>query len=203
MTNLSHPTLSSVLGTALLLASPDPAFARDLYRIDPTHSQVGFRVRHLVTRVPGEFRVFEGTLEVDGQDLSRSSVAVTIQAASVDTRLEARDNHLRSADFFDAERHPLITFRSTRVVDRGQGRLEVTGDLTIKGITRPVTLAAMSLGAVRTPFKDTRAGFEGTVKVNRKDFGMNWNLPLDLGGTVLGEEVEISLAVEAIKQEAP
>jgi len=89
------------------------------------------------------------------------------------------------------------------VVDRGQGRLDVTGDLTIKGITRPVTLAATSLGAVRTPFKDTRAGFEGTVKVSRKDFGMTWNLPLDLGGTVLGDEVEISVAVEAIKQEAP
>lgn len=176
--------------------------AQSVYKVDVTHSEVGFRVRHLVSRVPGQFRAFEGTVQIDEKHLDRSSVTFSIQAASIDTHLEARDQHLRGADFFDAEHHPLITFRSTKVVDRGQGHLDVYGDLSIRGISKPITIAATSLGAVETPFKDTRAGFEGTVKVNRKDFGMTWNLPLNLGGTVLGDEVDITLALEAIKQGA-
>ena len=178
-----------------------PLTAQSVYKVDATHSEVGFRVRHLVSRVPGQFRVFEGTVQIDEKHLDRSSVTFSIQAASINTHLEARDKHLCSTDFFDTEHHPLITFRSTKIVDRGQGHLDVNGDLSIRGISKPITIAAISLGAVETPFKDTRAGFEGTVKVNRKDFGMTWNLPLNLGGTVLGDEVDITLALEAIKQE--
>ncbi len=195
-----HISFFSVAILAIGLLSP--LTAQSVYKVDATHSEVGFRVRHLVSRVPGQFRAFEGTVQIDEKHLDRSSVTFSIQAASIDTHLEARDKHLRGIDFFDTEHYPLITFRSTKIVDRGQGHLDVYGDLSIRGISKPITIASTSLGSVETPFKDTRAGFEGTVKVNRKDFGMTWNLPLNLGGTVLGDEVDITLALEAIKHEA-
>ncbi|WP_306600477.1 YceI family protein [Geothrix sp. 21YS21S-2] len=185
---------------AVLAISFLPLGAQITYKVDQAHSEVGFRVRHLVTRVSGRFHGFDGRILLDEKDLAQSSVTFTIQAATLDTALEARDKHLKGPDFFDVDHFGQITFQSAQVLDRGQGRLDVTGDLTIRGITKRVTIMAVSLGTVQTPFKDTRAGFEGQLKVSRKDYGMTWNLPLGLGGTVLGDEVDITLALEVIKQ---
>ena len=178
---------------ALVLALP--AWAADVYTIDATHSEVGFRVRHLVSKVSGRFTKFTGTLTLDPKDIGKSSVRVVIDAASVNTDNEARDKHLRSADFFDVEKYPAITFTSTAVKDLGQGRLEVTGDFTLHGVTKRISFPITSFG-VKPGLKpgSAVAGFgDGALTINRQDYGVSY------GKGLLGDEVQITLDVEATK----
>ena len=167
------------------------------YRIDPAHSEVAFQVRHLLTRVRGRFSQFEGTFTYDDQEPGASSVEVTIQAASIDTNEPSRDAHLRSADFFDVDKYPTLTFRGTRVQASNPERLDVTGDLTIHGVTRPVTLAVTALGRAKDPWGNEKLGFEAETTINRKDFGLTWNAALETGGVLVGDEVRIQLSIQA------
>jgi polyisoprenoid-binding protein YceI len=165
--------------------------------IDRSHSEVGFQVRHLLSKVRGRFNEFDGTIEFDESNPSASRIDVTIQAASIDTGEADRDNHLRTADFFDIEKYPTLTFKSTSVTPRGEGNYDVAGDLTIHGVTRPVTLPASFLGAAQDPWGNTKLVFEAELTLNRKDFGLTWNAALETGGFLVGDEVKVSLAIQA------
>ena len=191
-----HP-LRFLLPALLLVA---PAFGADTYKIDAVHSEVGFKVRHFVSRTSGRFTKFTGTIQVDEKNIQNSSVLVSIDVASINTDNANRDTHLKSADFFDAEKFPTITFKSTSVKEVSKGQLQVTGDFTMHGVTKSITIPITSLGGMASPFKDFRAGFEGSLKINRQDFGVKWNKTLDAGGTMLSDDVDISLAIEAVKQ---
>lgn len=170
------------------------------YVLDASHSQLGFIARHaMVTKVRGSFNEVTGTATIDGSNPSASSLSVTIQAASIDTRSEGRDAHLRSADFFDAEQYPELTFVATGFAVDGDV-VEVTGDLTIKGVTHAVTIPFEFQGAAVDPFGNERIGFEGSVVVNRKDWNLNWNAALEAGGVLVSEKVTLEFEVSAIKQ---
>ena len=171
------------------------------YAIDKAHSEVTFQVRHLLTRVRGRFSDFEGTIEYDEQHPEQSSVNTTIKAASIDTNESDRDNHLRSADFFDVEKNPAITFASRSITRNGTG-FDLTGDLTIHGVTRPVTLDVTFLGKAKDPWGNERIAFEADVTINRKDYGLNWNAALETGGVLVGDEVKVSLSVQAVPKPA-
>lgn len=190
MRSMIHPF--RLLLPALLLVAP--AFAADTYKIDSVHSEVGFRVRHLVSRVSGRFTKFEGTIQLDEKNIQNSNVFVNIDVASINTDNIHRDTHLRTADFFDAEKFPAITFKSTSVKEVSKGQLEVTGDFTMHGVTKRIILPITSLGGMVSPFKDFRAGFEGSLKINRQDFGVK------SGGPVVGDDVDITISIEAVKQ---
>ena len=171
------------------------------YAIDPSHSSIGFVARHaVVTKVRGNFNEIEGTAQINGADLASSSVQVTLKTASVDTRSEQRDGHLRSGDFFDADTYPTITFVSTAVAAVSDDEVEVTGDLTIKDVTREIAFTLTYTGSAVDPFGNTRAGFEGSVSVNRKDFGLTWNAALETGGVLVSEKVTLEFDISAIKQ---
>jgi polyisoprenoid-binding protein YceI len=166
---------------------------------DLSHSSVGFSVRHLmVSKVHGRFSTFKGVLELDEEDLTRSRIDVEIDAASLDTREPKRDEHLRSADFLDVAKHPTITFRSTSI-ERDGGDYRVLGDLTIAGTTRPVTLEVEDAGRVKDPWGGERAGFSARTTIHRKDFGLTWNVALEAGGVLVGDKIEITIELEAIK----
>ena len=169
------------------------------YTIDISHSEILFQVRHLVTKVRGRFDDFDGTITFDEGNPAASSVSVTIQSASIDTNEKDRDTHLRSADFFDVEKFPTLTFASKSVSGSGSS-YSVVGDLTIHGTTREVTLPATFLGHAKDPWGNARVGFETELTVNRKDFGLNWNAALEAGGFLVGDEVKISLSVQGIAQ---
>ena len=170
------------------------------YVLDASHSQLGFVARHaMVTKVRGSFNEVAGTATLDGANPSASTLSVTMQAASVDTRSEGRDAHLRSADFFDVETYPEITFTGTDFAVDGDVII-VTGDLTIKGVTHSVTVPFEFQGAATDPFGNQRIGFEGSVVVNRKDWNLNWNAALEAGGVLVSEKVTLELEVSAIKQ---
>ena len=174
--------------------------ATGTYAIDPTHSEVGFVARHaMVTKVRGAFRDFEGTGYFDQETPSNSKVELTIQADSVDTGNADRDGHLRSNDFFDMDNHPQIRFVSTAVEAAGEDSYRVTGDLTLKGTTKPVTIDFEFMGTATDPFGMDRLGLEGSVVVNRKDWGLNFNVALDTGGVLVGEKVTLNFDVSAIK----
>jgi polyisoprenoid-binding protein YceI len=166
---------------------------------DHAHSSVDFTVRHLlVSKVRGRFTKWNGELELDEQDLTRSRVDIEIDVASVDTHEPQRDAHLRSGDFFEADKHPRITFKSKRVEEKTADRLAVTGDLTIRGTTREVVLDVERGGVIaKDPWGKRRAGFTATATINRKDFGVSFNQVLDQGGLALGEEVAITIEIEA------
>jgi len=173
------------------------------YTLDPSHSRIGFVARHaMVTKVRGSFNDVTGSGYFDAADPSRSHLEVTIQAASIDTRNADRDAHLRSNDFFDMENHPEIRFVSTSVGPTDGGEYRVTGDLTIKGVTKPITVDLEYTGNAVDPFGNTRIGLEGSVKVNRKDWGVNWNAALEAGGVLVSENVDIEFEVSAIKNPA-
>ncbi|MCB1291187.1 YceI family protein [Mycolicibacterium sp.] len=180
-----------------------PAALADLtgsWTIDPTHSRVGFVARHaMVTKVRGAFNDFEGRAVVDGADLSGSRVNLFIQAASIDTRNEQRDEHLRSNDFFDMEQYPQITFASTSVTQTGPAALEITGELTVKGITRAVSVPFDFEGMAADPFGNQRAGFEGAVTINRRDYGITWNAALETGGVLVSDKIVLEFEISAIK----
>jgi polyisoprenoid-binding protein YceI len=174
-----------------------------IWAIDGVHSSIGFTVRHMVvSKVRGRFTRWNGTIAMDERDPTRAQVQISIEPASVDTGVEQRDNHLRSPDFFDVERHPTMTFRSTRIEKAGEGRYRVTGDLTMHGVTRAVTLAAEFAGSAKDPWGGVRAGFSGRGSLNRQDFGLTYNQLLETGGVVVGERVDIDIEVEAVKQSA-
>jgi polyisoprenoid-binding protein YceI len=166
---------------------------------DHAHSSVDFTVRHLlVSKVRGRFTKWTGHLELDEQDLTRSRVDIEIDVASVDTHEPQRDAHLRSGDFFEADKHPRIVFKSKRVEEKGKDHLAITGDLTIRGATREVVLDVERGGVIaKDPWGKRRAGFTATAKINRKDFGVSYNQVLDQGGLALGEDVAITIEIEA------
>jgi polyisoprenoid-binding protein YceI len=171
------------------------------YAIDPSHSQVGFAVKHMMfSTVRGNFRVFEGTIVADNANPANSSVNVTIDASTITTGDVKRDEHLRSADFFDAEMYPTITFKSVSVDFKSPDDFKVIGELTMHGVTRPVTIDAEQTGEGTNPWGAEVAGFEGTAKINRKDFGLNWNAALEKGGVLVGDDIKISLELEVAKQ---
>ena len=175
----------------------DTATKTTVWTIDPTHSVVEFSVKHMMfATAKGRFSDVSGTITVDNENIENSSVDVTIGAASIDTRDEKRDGHLRSADFFDAENYPTLTFKSTRVERDGDG-LKVTGDLTIRGVTRPAVLEAEYNGQGVNPWGQQVLSYSATTKINRKDFGLNWNAALETGGMLVGEEVKIQIELEA------
>lgn len=171
------------------------------YTIDPAHSRIGFVARHaMVTKVRGAFNDFTGTVTVDGQEPSRSSAEVTIEATSVDTRNADRDAHLRSNDFLQMDEYPRITFRATDIAPTGQDSFDVTGELTVKGTTKPVTVPFSFEGQATDPFGNNRAGFEGSTTINRQDFGVTWNAALETGGVLIGDKITLEFDISAIKQ---
>jgi polyisoprenoid-binding protein YceI len=168
------------------------------WEIDASHSTVGFTARHLmVSKVRGRFTSFHGTISI-APDQGLSSVTVSIDTPSIDSRDDNRDAHLRSADFLDVETWPTMTFASTAVRVGAGERFEVDGDLTIRGVTRAVTLSGEFTGVQRDPWGGTRAGFEARTDFSRKDFGLEWNVPLDGGGVLVGDKVTVELEVEAV-----
>jgi len=171
--------------------------------LDISHSSVNFHVRHLmVSKVHGRFHNWSGTLLLDEDDITRSTVEVNIEANSIDTRDEKRDGHLKSADFFDVEKFPYLTFKSTKIDKVSDDELAVHGDLSIHGITKPVTLTVETGGQVKDPWGGTRTGFSAKTSISRKEFGLHWNVALETGGFVVGDKIEITLEIEAIKSAA-
>lgn len=184
-----------------LLALPALA-AAETWSIDADHSSVGFTVRHMmVSNVKGSFGTFSGTVEVDEKDSAGSKVSVTIDAASINTGVAKRDEHLRSADFFDTARYPTVTYVSKKVEKSGKDRLKVYGDLTLRGVTRPVVLDVEGpTAAYRDPWGKTRRGASATATINRRDFGLTWNKVIEAGGVLVGDEVKIILEMEFIRK---
>lgn len=190
--------LPAVLAGLALVALSAAAGAAT-YEIDKAHSSVSFKVRHLgVSNTKGNFEEFQGSFAFDPADPASWKAAATIQVASVNTDDAKRDEHLRSSDFFDVANHPTMTFQSTGVTKNADGTYQLQGDLTLRGVTKPVTLALEVLGTVTDPWGNARAGFAATGKINRKDFGVSWHKALDNGGLVVGDEVTILLEIEGI-----
>jgi polyisoprenoid-binding protein YceI len=170
------------------------------FAIDKAHSEAVFQVRHLVTRVRGRFSDFEGTIQLHEARPELSSVQFTVQAGSIDTNERDRDTHLRSADFFDVDKHPTLTFRSTRIVKKSDTSFDVAGDLTIRGVTKQITLPVTHLGKAKDPWGNEKIGFEAETTLNRKDFGLTWNAALETGGFLVGDDVKVMLSVQAVAQ---
>jgi polyisoprenoid-binding protein YceI len=198
---LRRPTFAAGAALVLLaaLASAVPARAADTYNIDPNHSNMGFTIRHIFSKVPGHFTKFEGTIVYDTADVTKSTVNVSIDTASIDTNVPDRDKDLRSSSFFEVEKFPKITFASTKVKSVAANKLQVEGMLMIKGVAKPVTLDVDVLGMGPDAWGGYRSGFEARTKINRMDYGVSWNKVIEGGGTLLGEDVEILLNVEAVK----
>ena len=168
------------------------------WKLDMAHSAIEFSVRHMmVSTVKGHFREFSADLELDPDDLTKSSVRAVVKTASIDTREPQRNGHLVSADFFEVEKYPEMVFQSTRVEHVGGDRYRVTGDLTIKDVTRQITLDVTHLGTQTSPYGVKAAGFEASASISRKDFGLTWNVGLEAGGVLVGDEVKISIDAEA------
>lgn len=172
------------------------------WQIDTAHTHVGFSVKHLmVSTVRGQFKQYSGTLELDAKDFSRSKFAGEIVVASIDTGNGDRDGHLRTNDFFDAANHPKITFKSTTIEAKSEGEYVVTGDLTIRGVTKPIALDVEFHGTSKNPYGKTVAGFSASGSLNRKEFGVNFNAVLETGGVAVSEKVKLEIEVEAIATE--
>lgn len=187
-----------IIALVAVLAVAAPALRAEVYEIDASHSQVGFRIRHLVGKVPGRFTSFSGTIEFTPGKPSAWRTDATIDTASINTDNEKRDGHLKSPDFFDAAQYPAITFKSSKVTDVKGETAKLHGDLTMHGVTKPVVLDLELGGTTKDPWGNTRAGFTATGVINRKDFGIVWNKALDAGGLMLGEDVALSLDIEAV-----
>jgi polyisoprenoid-binding protein YceI len=170
------------------------------YRIDPAHSIIGFAIRHLeINWVEGRFKDFTGTIRYDESDVTKSSVEFTAKVESIDTGVERRDNHLRTADFFEVAKYPELSFKSTSVERKGKDRYVLNGDFTLKGVTKQVSLPFTITGAVKDPQGNTRFGINAQTKINRRDYGITWGKPLENGGIDVGNEVTIDLQLEAVK----
>jgi polyisoprenoid-binding protein YceI len=191
-TTTSTPAVTEIEGLDLPAAG--------VFTIDPTHTHVGFVVRHMmVSKVKGRFGSFAGEITV-GETPDKSSVEVTIDAASVDTREERRDNHLRSADFFDVENFPELHFVSTALVPKGRGAFDLEGTLTIHGVSQPVTLSVEHEGIVIDPYGNERIGFSASSEIDREAFGLTYNAALEAGGVVVGKQVKLELEIEAVRK---
>jgi polyisoprenoid-binding protein YceI len=170
------------------------------YALDESHSHVSFSARHLmVTKVRGRFPVTAGRLEI-GEDPTKSSVVATIDVTAVDSGDPKRDEHLRSADFFNAEQYPHVTFRSNNVDDHGDGEFTLDGELTVRDVTRPVTLKGEYLGSQASPWGDTRVGFTAETEISRKDWGLEWNVALETGGVLVGDKIKLTIDAEWVKE---
>lgn len=178
-----------------------PTTEATVWTIDPVHSSAEVKVKHMmITNVKGRFTDVEGTLEFDQADVTKSKITATIAAASIDTRNTDRDTHLKSADFLDVEKFPTLSFTSNRITKAGAGELKVEGDLTIRGVTRPVVFEVEGPSEPgKDPWGNMRIGWSATAKINRKDFGLAWNATLETGGFLVGDEVTLSLDVQAVK----
>ena len=185
---------------ALLVGLAGVASAADTWTIDKAHSEVNFKIKHLMSKVSGRYTEFDGTITTDFANLGASSVSFTIQAASIDTKNGDRDKHLRSADFFDVEKFPTITFTSSKVTKTGDDSFDVTGILTMHGVSKEITLPVTFLGAGQDPWGNTKAGFEVETRLARQDYGIVWNKGLETGGFLLGNEVEIAINLEVAKK---
>lgn len=166
------------------------------YKADPVHSKVGFSIRHLVSDVDGRFKDFDGTIKYDAQHPADSGVQFTVQAASINTGNDDRDKHLKSPDFFDVAKFPTLSFTSAKVVAKGNNTFDVTGNLTIRGVTKTITIPAKFRGEMKSPMGE-RAGFESSFTINRLDYGVAWNRAIEGGGSILGDEVKIDVKIEA------
>jgi polyisoprenoid-binding protein YceI len=192
---IAYPVLALTLSfTSLAIA--------ETYRVDPAHTSVLFRIRHLFTTVTGRFQTFEGTIVYDEKQPAQTKVEGSIDAASIDTTVKKRDDHLRSADFFDVEKYPKITFQSSGVsaLDAAGTKGKMQGTLTMHGVSRPVVLEVSFLGKGKDPGGKQRAGFHATTTVDRKQFGLTWNKALESGGLLVGDEVTIELDIEAVRE---
>jgi polyisoprenoid-binding protein YceI len=167
------------------------------YAIDKTHSEAAFQVRHLISKVRGRFADFDGAIEFDEEQPAQSSVTFTIQAASIDTATPDRDAHLRSEDFFAVDKYPTVTFVSTRITPRGKDEFEVAGNLTMRGVTKAIVIPVAYLGKATDPWGNRKVAFEAELTLNRKDFGLNWNAAIEAGGFLVGDEVKVSLSIQA------
>jgi polyisoprenoid-binding protein YceI len=199
-TALAPALIGAILLLAPLTAAVPAAAAQQAYTIDPDHSEASFQVRHLFTQVRGRFSSFGGTIELDPDNLEASKVDFTIEAGSIDTDNEKRDGHLKSEDFFYVEKHPDITFVSDSIEKTGESTYDVTGTLTMRGVSKRVTLPVELLGIGTDPWGNTRAGFSTETTVDRQEYGINWNQALDQGGYLLGDDVEVQVNIEAIYQ---
>lgn len=190
--------------SAIALLSMNSALLGATYQIDGAHSMAGFNVRHMmVSNVSGAFTNLSGSVDYDPANLAQTRIEVTIEAASVNTRNEGRDKHIRSADFFDAENHPTIKFQSKRVEKAGEGLLRVVGDLTLRGVTREVVLDVEGPTPEIQQQSTFRMGASATTRINRKDFGVNYHRVMDSGGVVVSDDVRITIDVELVRKAAP
>lgn len=181
--------------------STDLSTTTGTWEIDPSHTVLGFHARHaMVAKVRGRFSEFTGSFTLDGANPSKSTATLTIMVASIDTKSADRDGHLTSPDFLDVEQFPTITFTSTSVTQKSDNEFDVTGDLTIHGVTKPVTISWELIGTSVDPYGGTRIGFEGKAEISRREFGMVWNVALETGGVLVGDTVKLEFDVEAVKQ---
>ncbi|MGV9564926.1 YceI family protein [Streptomyces sp. NPDC003480] len=181
--------------------NPDLAALTGDYTVDPSHTTIGFVARHaMVTNVKGGFQDFEGTLHLDGSDPSKSTASIDVKMDSIDTGSADRDGHLKSADFFTTDEHPMMTFRSTGAQALGGDDYRITGDLTILGTTRPITIDLEFNGAAKDPFGNERVGFEGKAEILRSDWGLTWNAALETGGVLVSDKIKLVFDISAIKQ---
>jgi polyisoprenoid-binding protein YceI len=176
--------------------------APEIYRIDPAHSTIGFNVRHLtINKVPGRFKDYTGAINYNPSDVNRSSVEFTAKVTSIDTGIQQRDDHLRSADFFEVEKYPDMAFKSTRVESKGKNSYVAYGNFTLKGVTKEIAIPFELFGPVKDQRGTMRIGVEATMTINRQDYGVTWSKTLDNGGLVLSNEVNIDLRLEGVRQE--
>jgi polyisoprenoid-binding protein YceI len=170
--------------------------------VDVPHSSIDFSVRHMmVSKVKGTFHEFSANIEANPEDLTTASIDFSIDVSSIDTRNADREGHLKSADFFDVENYPNVTFKSTHITNKGDSEYEVIGDLTIRGVTKPASFAVTYEGSAKDPMSGAeKVGFSGKGKINRKDYGLVWNVGLETGGVLVGEDVNISIEIEAAKE---
>ncbi len=188
--------------TAAFFLALQPASAQDIWNIDASHSSVQFQVKHLmISNVRGDFGEVSGQIQFDGEDFSAVKADALIQTASIDTREPKRDEHLRSADFFDAANYPTITFKSKRVEGIGDKKFKLVGDLTMRGVTKEITLDVEATPVIKGMRGEARMGAHATARLNRQDYGIQWNRALDAGGVVVSNEVRITLDLELIRQD--
>ena len=198
-------TLAAALAIATLALTPLAPPAAEppaTFNVDPAHSSVGFKIRHLISKVSGSFKEFSGTVVGDPKSPATATVTFTIKASSIDTANADRDKHLNTPDFFDTAKYPEITFKSSKITHRGGDRYDVAGSFTMRGVTKEIVIPVTFGGVAKDPWGGERAGFSMQFSLNRKDYGIVFNKILDAGGTLLGDEVEISIDLEAIKKVA-
>ncbi|MCJ0872480.1 YceI family protein [Streptomyces sp. AP-93] len=200
-TRRAQDTATTTTAVATLDVDPALAALTGDYVIDASHSSIGFTVRHaMVTNVRGAFADHEGALHLDGADPSRSTASIDVKIASIDTGIGDRDGHLRSGDFFDTETFPLMTFRSTEAQQLGGDKYRITGELTIKDVTRPLSIDLEFGGAATDVYGNERVGFEGSAEILRSDWGLTWNAALETGGVMVSDKVKLTFDISAIKQ---